>query len=137
MNNHIYLTKAPTKEDYFQAKLYDIPFVVSSHKDIIRFNLINFEHDLPFDIAYYFDIGNTYTVWDVKFKNNIDVLVKDDIYDIDDAEIHLVVTYGYTQYYYKFDKTWLTEYYPNIKKRIFEVHHKLYVKLYPFNQTAN
>lgn len=51
--NYIYLTKPPTKEDYFRAKLLDIPFVIGDKGDIVSFDLIDMDQDVPFGIKYY------------------------------------------------------------------------------------
>lgn len=70
MNEYIVLDKAPTKEDYFRAKLYGIPFLIKSEYDIFKFDLIDFENECPCRIRHH---DGWFYISDIRFKNDISI----------------------------------------------------------------
>lgn len=85
MNKYILLTKEPTKDDYFRAKVYDIPFAVESSADIFRFNLIDLSIDTPFEINFEQcekegGAGHIQIMFsNIKFKHNIKIAYKNTV----------------------------------------------------------
>lgn len=89
MVKFIFLNSIPTKEDYFRAKLYDIPFVIKKNSDLFEYELIDFEQDKPF-ILERASTGEYY-IYDIKFKNDIKVskLKRTDYYSLGLVELPL------------------------------------------------
>lgn len=124
MSNYIHLTKPPTKEDYFKAKLYGVPFYVTSYEDIIKFDLIDFNHKYPFKIgAYKENTGKYFRIWDVEFKNDVNVLVQEHV--VGTEEFYFVDS---RQYDFVFNKPWLEKNYPDIYQKFSIVHIRIYSK---------
>lgn len=76
-DNFVHINRPPTKEDYFTAKLGNLPLKIESSLDIINFNLIDMDQEIPFQVdlfpEYHLSLGQTYNLWDIQYRNNIDV----------------------------------------------------------------
>lgn len=51
--DYILLTSKPTEDDYFRAKLLNADFRVHSENDVILFDLIDMDKNIPFNIIYF------------------------------------------------------------------------------------
>lgn len=120
MSDYIKLTKPPTKEDYFKAKIYGMDFQISSFEEIMEFDLIDLEHELPFRISTFHGKGHGYlNMWDIQFKNNIVIVIKKEI-GHDTKWFHSDCdTFVY-------DRKWMKENYLEVYHKVIEVHRRMY-----------